>query len=114
MLIVALVFLNLFVAVVLQGFAESEHIEYGRLTGQHYDEFRQAWSKFDSQGKGFLKLLDLPSLLRQIGPPCGTKGLSFEEHRKITNKIQHSGLALYENHYHFFEVANALAIHLFK
>jgi hypothetical protein len=40
MLIVSLVFLNLFIAVLLEGFTESEALEDGMLTGQDYDDFR--------------------------------------------------------------------------
>jgi voltage-dependent calcium channel L type alpha-1D len=78
-LIVAYVFLNLFIAVILQGFTEAEAIENGKLNGIHYEAFRLEWSKYDKKGTGLLDVRKLPDLLSHLDAPVGSKGMTDSE-----------------------------------
>ena len=70
----AFIFLNLFIAVILNGYVTSVNIEDGMLTGADYDMFREAWSKFDPKGTCYIETIDLLPLIAALDPPMGHKG----------------------------------------
>jgi len=72
-LIVAFIFLNLFIAVIIQGYLTSVNLEGGMLTGKSYDDFREAWSKFDPKGSGYIQTGDLVPLGALLDLPLGYK-----------------------------------------
>lgn len=71
MLIVQLIFLNLFIAVILQGFEQSDNLESGMLTGADLENFREAWAKFDPKASEIIKITQLWDLLSILEPPIG-------------------------------------------
>jgi Ca2+-binding EF-hand superfamily protein len=71
MLVIAFVFINLFIAVILEGFEQSELIENSMMNNDHLTIFKKAWLKFDPLGSGFITTLELRPLLASMPPPLG-------------------------------------------
>jgi Ca2+-binding EF-hand superfamily protein len=110
MLVVAFIFINLFVAVILEGFAESEAIENGSLNSVHLLDFKLAWVEFDPDGTGFIKTTELRPLLATMRPPLGFKDASKDYKTNFMHKIENSNMPVYhDDKYHFYEVASELA-----
>ncbi|KAE9028177.1 hypothetical protein PF005_g2409 [Phytophthora fragariae] len=70
-LLVTFILLNIFIAVILEGFAKEKDREDGVLLPQHYEAFVNSWSKFDPEATGFLEWHLLPSFLTTLEPPMG-------------------------------------------
>ena len=51
---VTLVFLNLFIAIILNGYFETKEQETQIVNGELLGVFRQAWCKFDPDATGFM------------------------------------------------------------
>ena len=67
----AFIFLNLFIAVILEGYERSSAIEDGMITGSDYDMFREAWSKFDPKGTCYIETAELLPFISLLEPPLG-------------------------------------------
>jgi len=78
-----MIFLNLFVAIILQGFNEINCKENQILNDQIVDNFKKCWSKFDPEGTGFMKCSKVKNLLFKLGPPLG-----FSKEHKQSQKKQ--------------------------
>jgi len=110
LLLVALVFLNLFIAVILQEFARSEALENGRLTGQSFENFRQHWSKYDPKGTGHISIERFGKFLATLDPPLGHRDCDRAYTKKLLRHIKQRKMKVYaDNTYHFYQVSNALA-----
>lgn len=70
-LFVTLIFLNLFIAIILQGFSDINDKENLFLNDTSVAKFCDKWSRFDPEGEGFIKVNDLPLFFYKIGPPLG-------------------------------------------
>ena len=70
-LIVSLIFLNIFIAATIQSFEDSVSLEKGMLTGAHYESFRICWAEFDPNGTGTVEASSLSNLLGSLEPPLG-------------------------------------------
>lgn len=66
--------LNLFVAVVLEQYAEERLRPAPIVTREHVAEFRSLWAKFDPELTGFVHVGHLAFLLRALPPPLGLCG----------------------------------------
>ena len=66
----AFVFMNLFVAVIMDNFDYLTR-DWSILGPHHLDEFKLVWSDYDPDAKGRIKHLDVAQLLRRINPPLG-------------------------------------------
>ena len=62
-LFVSLIFLNLFIAIILQGFDETSQREKTQFNSDTMDNFREVWSRFDPDATTFIKTSELPELL---------------------------------------------------
>eukprot|EP00466_Bigelowiella_natans_P004329 jgi/Bigna1/69667/fgenesh1_pg.9_\ len=69
MIFVALVMVNLFIAVILESFSTATQDSESSLESLH--EWRDIWSAFDPQGTGFLPATDVIHLLSSVGQPIG-------------------------------------------
>ncbi|GMF33384.1 unnamed protein product [Phytophthora lilii] len=67
-LLVTFILLNIFIAVILEGFAKEKDREDG------YEAFVNMWSTFDPEATGFLEWHVLPSFLATLEPPIGLGG----------------------------------------
>ncbi len=65
-----IIFLNLFVAVILEGFETSSHHESSNLTEFHLEKFNINWFEHDPEGTGLIPISKLPIFLRKIELPA--------------------------------------------
>ena len=70
-LIVQLIFLNLFIAIILQGFDFMNKKANRILKDEVLLEYKVQWAKFDPKGTGFIKTQNLSTFLLKIGSPLG-------------------------------------------
>ena len=68
-IIFALIFINLFVAVILEGFDESSRLENANLSEFYLSEFKKQWLKFDKKAVGVIECKDLIKFLRLVKLP---------------------------------------------
>jgi hypothetical protein len=66
----AFLVLNLFVAVIMDIFDYLTR-DWSILGPHHLSEFVHLWSEYDPDAKGFIKHVDVVTLLRKISPPLG-------------------------------------------
>ena len=120
LLIVTLIFLNLFIAIILQVFADVSQKEDMFLNDQAVDDYRDKWSELDpnvclllitNQGTGLIEIDQIGDFLRKIGPPLGWDESYETNSRKQEDFIFFLKLPTYNNfkHYHFHDVLNALS-----
>lgn len=74
LLIVKLVFLNLFVAVILDGFEVVNIQEARALNSDLLELIREKWASYDCNATGYIKIYDLGNLLVDLGEPVGWNG----------------------------------------
>jgi hypothetical protein len=65
-LIVSIIFLNLFVAVILNGFTNSNEEEDIEIFKTLISQFKVIWQKYDPQATGFINVYDFESLVTQL------------------------------------------------
>ena len=70
-LLVPLVFLNLFIAIILQGYEDSSAREKTAFNTETMDTFRYVWAEHDPDGSTFINIPELPDILLKIGEPLG-------------------------------------------
>ncbi|KAG7392060.1 hypothetical protein PHYBOEH_006501 [Phytophthora boehmeriae] len=70
-LLVTFILLNIFIAVILEGFAIEKDREDGVLLPHHYESFAKNWSEFDPEATGFIDWHMLPLFLAKLEPPMG-------------------------------------------
>ena len=71
--------LNLFIAVVLQGFSSTNKEHTGVVcNAESYAQFINLWLTYDADASGWIKVSDLVFLLLELGPPLG-KRVEYEE-----------------------------------
>jgi hypothetical protein len=68
-----LMMLNLFIAVVLEGFSQVNSQHVGFINSTHFNEFLDKWSFYDKEATGWIKLEDLVFLIFECGSPLGKK-----------------------------------------
>ena len=69
-MVCAFLVLNLFVAVIMDNFDYLTR-DWSILGPHHLSEFVHLWSEYDPDAKGFIKHVDVVTLLRKISPPLG-------------------------------------------
>lgn len=67
---VTFVFLNLLIAVVIEGFSETDDTGM-RLTDEQFDQFREVWVLYDPQGVGEVPSTSITKMLQQLPEPLG-------------------------------------------
>lgn len=65
-LIVTTIFLNLFIAVILNGFINSNEEESFEIIKGHIAKFKQLWQQYDHEATGFMDVNDLENLLLDL------------------------------------------------
>lgn len=61
------VFLNMFIAIILEGFEKVQQEEKMRITDQTLEIFTECWSKYDPHGTRLIKINDLKELIKDLG-----------------------------------------------
>jgi len=69
----AIIFLNLFVAVILQGFEESSNFEEANLSEFYLESFKLKWNKYDEKATGLMEIKYILKFLSSIELPFKTK-----------------------------------------
>jgi hypothetical protein len=64
LILVQYILLNLFIAVVLQAFAESSEDENSPINQDHIDIFTKKWKEFDPKGQGYIGCNDFKNDLK--------------------------------------------------
>ena len=77
-LIIAFVFLNLFIGVILDGFEQAKSGNLGNLNTTDFEQFQDHWARFDTEAKGFIKTTDLKEFLRTLFEPWGFGGAAVD------------------------------------
>ena len=65
-IIVSIIFLNLFIAVILQGFSTSNDEEVLELYRKQINAFKKIWLKYDPEGTGYIKVCDINDLIDDL------------------------------------------------
>jgi len=68
---VTFVFLNLFIAVVLEAFSDSSEEEAMKLKKEDFAQLADAWLPFDPDATCLMPASQLPDLIRRLEPPLG-------------------------------------------
>lgn len=111
-----MVFMNLFIAVVLEGFYQS-NLEYElRVSEEHIKSFKNLYKSYDPNALGFIHVNFLEDLIDGIDKPLGWKkrDREYTQKEKIM-RISHLELAVYSIKrvkvplYWFYDILTALA-----
>ena len=70
-LMVPLIFLNLFIAIILEGFEQTSQKVNSLIQEEELEHFRDCWVQFDKEGTGFMKISDFPEFMMTLGEPMG-------------------------------------------
>jgi hypothetical protein len=65
-LIISIIFLNLFVAVILQSFTSSREEEGIETLRRLIESFKDEWCKFDKEATGYISVSDLPLFIDDL------------------------------------------------
>ena len=76
-LLVHLMIINLFVAIVIEGYFISEHEHVSIINQKHIDELLIKWSEYDPKGTGFIDYKNMVFLLHDLYPPIGLKDMNL-------------------------------------
>ena len=66
MILVSFIFLNLFIAIILEAFAKSQLEQNIRISEETIEAFQGAWIKFDPDATGMIKVDDLSELVVEL------------------------------------------------
>ena len=110
-LFVTLIFLNLFIAIILQGFSDISEKENLFLNDSSLGKFSSKFAKYDPEGTGFISVNDLPVLFYKIGPPLGFVSGSFRTRQLQNQFIADLRLPTYQKFkkYYYYDVLSALS-----
>ena len=63
MIIVSFIFINLFIAIILESFNDSTAEEGLQVGDETMGHFNDLWQQFDPKGRGFISVLKFPKLI---------------------------------------------------
>ena len=78
--------LNVFIAVILEGFSDEKENATATLTEEEFDAFVVTWSMFDPDATCFIDWKDLFPLLQTLEPPMGF-GRGYKATRKEIHRL---------------------------
>lgn len=70
-ILVSLIFLNLFIAIILQKYTETQDNRETVFNPELSENFRDTWAQYDPDATGFLPITRLKSFLFALGAPLG-------------------------------------------
>ncbi|DAZ95903.1 TPA: hypothetical protein N0F65_012614 [Lagenidium giganteum] len=103
-LLVTFILLNIFIAVILEGFADEKDRANSVLLPQHYENFVNVWAMLDPEATGFIEWHQFPRLLQLLDEPLGfgRNQPSLDEMRLF---MDHLDLSIYNGNKVFFSDA---------
>ena len=69
--VVSIVFMNLFVAIILQNFSDLNAQENQLLNENNMEHLRQCWARYDEEGTGFMPISKFIEFLCFLDEPLG-------------------------------------------
>ncbi|KAL3673234.1 hypothetical protein V7S43_000957 [Phytophthora oleae] len=101
-MLITYILLNIFIAVILEGFANEKDHANGVLLPQHYENFVETWSVFDPKATGMIQWHLLPKLIQQLDQPLGYGGQNEVPAKEITAFIDFLDISVYNGNRVFF------------
>ncbi|TMW68721.1 hypothetical protein Poli38472_006189 [Pythium oligandrum] len=101
-LLVTFILLNIFIAVVLEGFANEKDRMDGILLPHHYESFVNTWSLFDPEATGFIDWYVLPNFLEALDPPMGFDKSTKPSTKEIMTFVELLDLPVFRKNKVFF------------
>ncbi|KAE9253486.1 hypothetical protein PF002_g3305 [Phytophthora fragariae] len=102
-MLITYILLNIFIAVILEGFANEKDQANGVLLPQHYENFVATWSILDPEATGMIEWHLLPKLIQQLDEPlgygCHDNEVSVKE---VTAFIEFLDITVYNGNRVFF------------
>jgi len=109
-LTVSFVLLNVFIAVILEGFMESSNAEDAKLNEDDFKKFCSHWAKYDTSATYYMPLAKLQDFFQYLPPPMGFGEAYHATSAELQAKIQDLNLRTYNGPTVFFlDVAQALS-----
>jgi len=71
LVLVILIFLNLFIAIIVDGYRSSVERNKKMFNSEMKEKFREAWSKYDQDATGFMKIKKFPKMMLTLGGKFG-------------------------------------------
>lgn len=116
--LITFVFMNLFIAVILEGFGESSSESDAGLSDDHFSTFAQIWTKYDPTGTHFVHGDDMIAIMRELPPPLGftsESGGKVPTSKQMQTALARMDLVIYKgNRIHFLDLVHALARRAFE
>jgi len=73
----AIIIINLFVAVILEGYEDSSRLEDANLSEFYIEKFKKSWGKYDPQATSLIKTTNLIDLLVDVDLPFEQTNLAI-------------------------------------
>lgn len=114
LIFVKLIFLNLFIAVILEGFEDTVNSENKVFNKEKAQHFTEVWSLFDEEGTGMITITDFKDFMFALGYPLGWDETFKNNKEKQDDFISELCLPTYNNfrHFYFLDVMEAISMHL--
>ncbi len=110
---VSFVFLNLLIAVVIEGFAETDDSGM-RLSDENFDHFRDGWVAHDPRGSGIVPSGAVYKLLQELPEPLGF-GNYHATQKELQARLNQLKLKVSsDGHVRFHDMGQALAKRVFE
>jgi len=88
-LIVSIIFLNLFVAVILNGFTNSNEEEGFEIFKTNLAHFKKTWKRYDPEATGFIKVESLGDFVQTLETETEFITTSLNDPKLVRNFIAH-------------------------
>eukprot|EP01029_Cantina_marsupialis_P023747 TRINITY_DN5981_c0_g2_i1.p1 TRINITY_DN5981_c0_g2~~TRINITY_DN5981_c0_g2_i1.p1 ORF type:complete len:1476 (+),score=490.12 TRINITY_DN5981_c0_g2_i1:408-4430(+) len=82
-LVITFVLLNVFIAVILEGFDDSSSREDAKFSDDQIKMFTEHWAMYDPEASGFILVKQLPDFFQKLPPPMG-----FGEYVATENELK--------------------------
>lgn len=113
-LLITFVFLNLFIAVILEGFSETGDDDVAKLSSAHLEQYAQCWSRFDPEASGYMYSARIMELLQVLPEPMGFGENYVADKAQLRARLGSLDLDLHGDKINFFSLATALAKRIFE
>ena len=81
--VVQFLMVNLFVAVVLEGFSSTNKEHTGFIHSLHFEELLEKWTAYDEDATGWIKMEDICFLVHEVEYPLG-RAIEFDQEVEIS------------------------------
>ena len=113
-LIVGLVILNIFIAIILQGYFQAMEQEKQTINKAVLEQYRDAWSKHDPYATGFIQVGNLINLMHDLDAPLGwdRKIKKSTTKQALFIKLMTLSMPTYSDrtYYHFSDVLDNITL----